>query len=146
MKKILFGKAWHAAIFLVAVWTLISFGIFYYSTEMTTSLLTFIIGFIFIYPIGTFAGCFWYAKKYSRILDIIIPMIIITFLEYFFFGFNSVEPNYIVMTLIVVLFGSNIGKQFCSENKYSSIEDILDKKREQNQKAEREYKSIIDDK
>lgn len=146
MKNFFFGKAWHAAVFLVAVWLLISAGIFYYTTEMTTALLPFIIGFLFVYPIGTFAGCFWYARKYSRILDVIIPMTIITVIEYFAFGFDKVEPNYLIMTLVAVLFGSNIGKLFCAENKYSSIQDKLDQKREEKEKEERKYKSIVDDK
>lgn len=146
MKKFLFGKAWHAAAFVIILWALVSFGLFYYSTEMTTKLLPFIICFLFVYPIGTFAACFWYGKHYGKTLFFQIPIFLITICQYFFFGFDSVEPNYFVMTLIAVLFGCNIGSLFCENITDSIIEEKIKAKQKAKEKAEKEYKSIIDDK
>ena len=75
-----------------------------------------------------------------------MPLIALSLIAYFLLGFDSVEPNFIVMTIIAVLFGSAIGRQFCDEDKIVTLEDKLNAKKEAQEKAEREYISIIDDK
>ncbi len=146
MKNFLFGKPLNSAITLITVWALVSYGIFYSTTELTVALLPFIIGFLFVYPLGTFFLCFKYAKYYGYKYYLILPLIALSLIAYFLLGFDSVEPNFIVMTIIAVLFGSAIGRQFCDEDKIVTLEDKLNAKKEAKEKAEREYISIIDDK
>ncbi|MGN1132951.1 MAG: hypothetical protein ACI4RN_00700 [Oscillospiraceae bacterium] len=143
MKKIKFKTGWTTAIILIAVWTLATGGMFYYATEITTSLLPFILGFLFVYPIGTFAACFWYAYKYAKIFILQIPMFIIVIIEYFFFGFLNVTPNYLIMSFLVIVLGTVIGRSF-SKKEYSTIKEKIDARRIEKENAEKEYKSIID--
>lgn len=146
MRNFLFGKAWHAVIFVLISWALVTVSIFWYSTEITRSLLPFIIGFLFVYPIGTFITCLWYAKRYGQIYMLQIPMFIIVIFEYFLFGFDSVEPNYLVMSLIVILFGTNIGKMLCENEEPNPIAERIKAKKAAKENAEKKYKSIIDNK
>lgn len=44
------------------------------------------------------------------------------------------------MTIIAVLFGSAIGRQFCDEDKIVTLEDKLNAKKEAKEKAERDIK------
>lgn len=105
-----------AAIVYIVIWVAASAGIFYYSTEVTTSLLPFIIGFLFIYPIGTFVAAFQYAKRHGIKWYFLMIITVVTVSEYIFLGFDSVEPNYIVMTALAMFFGSGIGAQFKKTN------------------------------
>lgn len=144
MRNFLFGKPINSAITLIAIWALISYGIFYLTTELTVALMPFIIGFLFIYPIGTFFLCFKYAKNYGYKYYFILTIIAIALIAYFLLGFDSVEPNFMVMTIITVLFGSAIGRQFCDDSKITTVEDKINAKKKAKEKAEKEYKSIID--
>lgn len=146
MKNFLFGKPLNSAVTLIILWALVSYGIFYSTTELTVALLPFIIGFLFVYPLGTFFLCFKYSKNYGYKYYLILPIIAMSLIAYLLLGFDSVEPNFVVMTIIAVLFGSAIGRQFCDEDKILTLEDKLNAKKEAKEKAEREYKSIIDDK
>lgn len=146
MKNFLFGKPLNSAVTLIILWALVSYGIFYSTTELTVALLPFIIGFLFVYPLGTFFLCFKYSKNYGYKYYLILPIIAMSLIAYLLLGFDSVEPNFVVMTIIAVLFGSAIGRQFCDENKIITVEDKLIAKKQAKEKAEREYKSIIDDK
>ena len=146
MKNFLFGKPLNSAVTLIILWALVSYGIFYSTTELTVALLPFIIGFLFVYPLGTFFLCFKYSKNYGYKYYLILPIIAMSLIPYLLLGFDSVEPNFVVMTIIAVLFGSAIGRQFCDEDKILTLEDKLNAKKEAKEKAEREYKSIIDDK
>ena len=146
MKKLLFGKAWCAAIFVIVIWLLASVGIFYFTTEVSKSIMPFIIGFLFVYPVGTFTACLLYAENYGQPLILQVPMFAIVILEYFLLGFDSVEPNYIVMSLLAILFGCGIGKQFCDDNKIITLEDKINANKQAREQAEKNYKSIIDDK
>lgn len=146
MKNFLFGKPLNSAVTLIILWALVSYGIFYSTTELTVALLPFIIGFLFVYPLGTFFLCFKYSKNYGYKYYLILPIIAMSLIAYLLLGFDSVEPNFVVMTIIAVLFGSAIGRQFCDENKIITVEDKLIAKKQAKEKAEKEYKSIIDDK
>lgn len=146
MKNFLFEKPLNSAVTLIILWALVSYGIFYSTTELTVALLPFIIGFLFVYPLGTFFLCFKYSKNYGYKYYLILPIIAMSLIAYLLLGFDSVEPNFVVMTIIAVLFGSAIGRQFCDEDKIVTLEDKLNAKKEAKEKAEREYKSIIDDK
>ena len=56
-------------------------------------------------------------------------LFVIVIVEYIFFGFNHIEPNYIVMSALAILFGSGIGKQFCEfETENTIIKRINEKK------------------
>ncbi|MGN0622773.1 MAG: hypothetical protein ACI4JA_02345 [Oscillospiraceae bacterium] len=101
-----------AAVVYILIWTAAGAGIFYYTTEVTTSLMPFILGFLFVYPIGTLVAAFQYAKRHGIKWYYLLTVTTVTVAEYFLFGFDSVEPNYIVMTAIAMFFGSGIGSQF----------------------------------
>ncbi len=143
MKKNNINTFWITAAILVIVWTAVVSSLFYYSTEVTTSLLPFILGFLFVYPIGTFAACFWYAYKYARIFILQIPMFIIVIFQYFLFGFKSITPDYLIMSLIVIILGTVVGRSF-SKKEYSTIKEKIDARRIEKENAEKEYKSIVD--
>lgn len=128
-----------AAAYLI-LWTGISLGIFYGTTEMTTSLMPFIIGFLFVYPIFTFCAAFRYTKYHGFKWYFYLAATAITVAEYFLLGFNMVEPDYIVMTAVAMFFGGGLGKQFGV-----AISKPKSKKRSKKEKAEREYKNILDE-
>lgn len=133
-------------VIITIVWTAITLGLFYLSTEVLTTLLPFIVSLIFIYPICTFSACFIFSKKYGNSYMLQIPMILICLVEYFFLGFNEIgSPNFLVFTIIFILLGSAIGKGF-SNVEHETISDKINNRKLKKQQAEKEYKSIIDDK
>lgn len=105
-----------------AAWAAASYGIFFYSTELTAALIPFIVGFLFVYPVGTFYTAFRYSKRYGIKWYFIAVIALLTAIAYFLLGFDSVEPNFIVMTVLAVFFGCGLGKL--------SYNDVRPKKKE----------------
>lgn len=135
-----------SAAIITIIWTAITLSSFYFSTEILTTLLPFIVTLIIIYPICTFSACFIFSKKYGYSFILQITMILVCLVEYFFLGFNEIgTPNFLVFTIIFILLGSAIGNGF-SNVEHETISDKINKRKLKKQKAEKEYKSIIDDK
>lgn len=128
-----------AAAVYIAVWSAAAYGIFYLSTEVSRSLIPFILGFLFVYPLGTLYMSFRYSRRYGLIWYFILPIAAITVFAYFLLGFDSVEPNLLVMTAVTVFFGAGIGRQF-----YTSAVRVA-KKLSKAQPSESSYKSILDE-
>ena len=127
-------------------WTAITLSSFYFSTEILTTLLPFIVTLIIIYPICTFSACFIFSKKYGYSFILQITMILVCLVEYFFLGFDEIgTPNFLVFTIIFILLGSAIGSGF-SNVEHETISDKINKRKLKKQQDEKEYKSIIDDK
>ena len=135
-----------SAAIITIIWTAITLASFYFSTEILTTLLPFIVTLIIIYPICTFSACFIFSKKYGYSFILQITMILVCLVEYFFLGFNEIgTPNFLVFTIIFILLGSAIGSGF-SNVEHETISDKINKRKLKKQQAEKEYKSIIDDK
>ena len=135
-----------SAAIITIIWTAITLASFYFSTEILTTLLPFIVTLIIIYPICTFSACFIFSKKYGYSFILQITRILVCLVEYFFLGFNEIgTPNFLVFTIIFILLGSAIGNGF-SNVEHETISDKINKRKLKKQKAEKEYKSIIDDK
>ena len=135
-----------SAAIITIIWTAITLSSFYFSTEILTTLLPFIVTLIIIYPICTFSACFIFSKKYGYSFILQITMILVCLVEYFFLGFNEIgTPNFLVFTIIFILLGSAIGSGF-SNVEHETISDKINKRKLKKQQAEKEYKSIIDDK
>lgn len=135
-----------SAAIITIIWTAITLSSFYFSTEILTTLLPFIVTLIIIYPICTFSACFIFSKKYGYSFILQITMILVCLVEYFFLGFDELgTPNFLVFTIIFILLGSAIGSGF-SNVEHETISDKINKRKLKKQKAEKEYKSIIDDK
>lgn len=142
MKNWLLNKSWHLALFNIIVWTILTLGVFYI-TGKADSLLPFLLWLLLIYPVLTFLASFIFAKVYAKILHIAVPMTIMGAVEYFVMGFDEIgTPNYLVLTLIVVLLGSFIGRAF-SKLPYKTISDKINDRKKKKEQAEKEYKSII---
>lgn len=139
MKRFLFEKAWHAMILAVSVWCILNIAAYCIGNALN-SLVFFIFWFLLIFPISTFALCFWFAKKYGKFLMLQIPMFVIVIVEYIFFGFNHIEPNYIVMSALAILFGSGIGKQFCEFETENTIIKRINEKEKQKRKQKKNIK------
>ncbi len=135
-----FEKNLPAAAAYLILWTGVSMGIFYYTTEMTTSLMPFIIVFLFIYPVITFCTAFRYTKHHGVRWYFYLAATVITAAEYFFLGFDMVEPDYIVMTAVAMFFGGGLGNQFGT-----AVSKQERRKLSKKERAEREYKNILDD-
>lgn len=135
-----------SAAIITIIWTAITLSSFYFSTEILTTLLPFIVTLIIIYPICTFSACFIFSKKYGYSFILQITMILVCLVEYFFLGFDELgTPNFLVFTIIFILLGSAIGSGF-SNVEHETISDKINKRKLKKQQAEKEYKSIIDDK
>ena len=135
-----------SAAIITIIWTAITLSSFYFSTEILTTLLPFIVTLIIIYPICTFSACFIFSKKYGYSFILQITMILVCLVEYFFLGFNEIgTPNFLVFTIIFILLGSTIGSGFSIVD-HETISDKINKRKLKKQQAEKEYKSIIDDK
>lgn len=135
-----------SAAIITIIWTAITLSSFYFSTEILTTLLPFIVTLIIIYPICTFSACFIFSKKYGYSFILQITMILVCLVEYFFLGFDEIgTPNFLVFTIIFILLGSAIGSGF-SNVEHETISDKINKRKLKKQQAEKEYKSIIDDK
>lgn len=135
-----------SAAIITIIWTAITLSSFYFSTEILTTLLPFIVTLIIIYPICTFSACFIFSKKYGYSFMLQITMILVCLVEYFFLGFDELgTPNFLVFTIIFILLGSAIGSGF-SNVEHETISDKINKRKLKKQQAEKKYKSIIDDK
>lgn len=135
-----------SAAIITIIWTAITLSSFYFSTEILTTLLPFIVTLIIIYPICTFSACFIFSKKYGYSFILQITMILVCLVECFFLGFDEIgTPNFLVFTIIFILLGSAIGSGF-SNVEHETISDKINKRKLKKQQAEKEYKSIIDDK
>lgn len=135
-----------SAAIITIIWTAITLSSFYFSTEILTTLLPFIVTLIIIYPICTSSACFIFSKKYGYSFILQITMILVCLVEYFFLGFDELgTPNFLVFTIIFILLGSAIGSGF-SNVEHETISDKINKRKLKKQQAEKEYKSIIDDK
>ena len=135
-----------SAAIITIIWTAITLSSFYFSTEILTTLLPFIVTLIIIYPICTFSACFIFSKKYGYSFILQITMILVCLVEYFFLGFDELgTPNFLVFTIIFILLGSAIGSGF-SNVEHETISDKINKRKLKKQQAEKEYKSIIYDK
>ena len=135
-----------SAAIITIIWTAITLSSFYFYTEILTTLLPFIVTLIIIYPICTFSACFIFSKKYGYSFILQITMILVCLVEYFFLGFDEIgTPNFLVFTIIFILLGSAIGSGF-SNVEHETISDKINKRKLKKQQAEKEYKSIIDDK
>ncbi|WP_124097973.1 hypothetical protein [Ruminococcus sp. Marseille-P6503] len=123
----------------IAVWAAAAYGIFFFTTEVSRSLIPFILGFLFVYPLGTLYTAFRYTRRYGLKWYFILPAAAIAAVMYFLLGFDMVEPNYLVMTAVAVFFGAGIGRQF-----YTAAETTA-KKLSKAQLSERGYRSILDE-
>ena len=142
MKKWLLSKSWHLALFITAVWTILTLGTFYLTGKATT-LLPFLLWLLLIYPVTTVASAFIFSKNSAKILPTAVPMIIISAFEYFVLGFDEIgSPNYLILTSVMVLLGSFIGRAF-SKVSYLTFSDRIKLKKQKKEQAEKEYKSII---
>lgn len=122
-----------AALVHIGVWAAVTYGLFLYSTELTRSLIPFILGFLIVYPLGTLYMTFRYSKRYGLKWYFVAAIAIIMAAAYYLLGFNNVEPNFIVMTLLALFFGCGFG------NLNHSAAEPKKKKREND-----DYKSILD--
>ncbi len=140
MKKLKdYNRPVAAAAVHIVIWSAAAYGIYYLSTEVSRSLIPDILGFLFVYPVGTLYMSFRYSRWYGLRWYFILPIAAITVYAYFLLGFDSVDPNLLVMTAVAVFFGAGIGRQF-----YTSAERTA-KKLSRAQLSERSYKSILDE-
>lgn len=140
MKKLKdYNRPVTAAAVHIVIWAAAAYAIFYFTTEISRSLIPFILGFLFVYPIGTVYMAFRYAKRYGFRWYFFIPVTAIAVLKYFLLGFDYVEPNYLIMTALAIFFGAGIGRQF-----YTAAEKTQ-KKLSKRRQAELDYKNILDD-
>ena len=145
MKKWLLNKSWHFAVITTILWTILTFVSFYFSSR-SYSLMPFLLVLLFIYPISTFTACFIFSKIFAKILTLQIPMTLICLIEYFVLGFDEIgSPNFLIMSLIMIILGSLIGRCFSSVP-YETISDKIKIRKQKKEQAEKEYKSIIDHK
>lgn len=145
IKKIM-DITWIAAIVYLTVWSGITIGYFYFSTKLNGNLIAFIMGCMLLYPIAFLVVSFLYAKNYGLRWYFILAIAIIVAIEYFLLDFKIIKPNYIVMAIVTVFFGSAFGSLLSDKIKIIGREDNTNASKSVKIQAENKYKSIIDDK
>jgi hypothetical protein len=63
---------------------------------------------------------------------------------YFFFGFSSLNPDFLISTLIFAFFGFGIGSVFKNEVSVAVQEDIDSERKKKRLAEEKKYVSVID--
>ncbi|MBR1422475.1 MAG: hypothetical protein IJ571_03425 [Ruminococcus sp.] len=135
--KLEYTPALCAAVYLV-IWLCLTMLIWLFTAKLFVVYLLFALGFTLVYPIITCWTCFRFTRLFGIRWYVPVIMLAACVAEYVLLeDLHAVVPNYILLTVLCLLFSTGIGSVF-------TIAPAA-KVKDQKNKKEQNYKKILDD-
>jgi hypothetical protein len=137
-------KSWQkAAIYLIA-WLVPVVGLYCLADIVTKSIIFHIMYLMTLLPLATLIVTFMYTRRTGINPWLIIYMAAAIVTMYFGFGFNELNPDFIITNLICGFFGFGVGNIFKDEAAVAVQQDIDSERKKKRAAEERKYVSLID--
>lgn len=137
-------KSWQRAIIYLIVWLAVIIGLKLLADVVLESILLHIAFVMILLPAANLIIPFLYTRKCGIKPWLIAYMAAAVIILYFFCGFKSMSPNFMINCLLTGFFGFGIGNIFKDEAAVAVQEDIDNEKKKQRLAEEKAYVSLID--
>lgn len=136
-------KSWTLSLVYFSVWLIVTIGLKVLSDDVLGSILLHVAYLMILLPAATLCITYLYTHRCGIKPWLIAEMTAAALILYFFFGYNELSPDFIVICLICAFFGFGVGNVLKNETAVAVQEDIDSKRKKEKLAEENKYVPLL---